>query len=155
MVFEGKVGAGAIISMMPTARTKRIAAVSAAGAVVLASAYYFASGSRSVPSNLAPFVPPVYPGAILNAEKSDVVQGGRQHLRLYTVKGATEDLLGFYRKELTARGLHMVAQGGGPYGGFLQAADDGGNRAVFVEVDAPEDKPGEPAKITMRVIDKK
>jgi hypothetical protein len=140
---------------MPTARLTRIAAVSAAGIAVLASAYYFASGTRGGASKLPPFVPPVYPAAVMTAEQSDDVQGGRQHIRIYTVKAATEDLLGFYRKELTARSLHMAAQGGGPYGGFLQAADDSGNRAVFVEVDAPEDKPGEPAKITVRVIDKK
>jgi len=138
-----------------TLRTKRLAAASAAGIVALASAYYFAFGSRTPSVKLPAFVPPVYPGAVLQAEQSDEVQSGRQHIRIYSVKAGTETLLDFYRKELTARNLHMAAQGGGPYGGFLQAADDTGNRAVFVEVDAPEDKPAEPAKITIRVIDKK
>src|SRR5438105_551180 len=94
---------GVIISMMPADRTKRIAAVSAAGIVVLASAYYFASGSRSATSKLVPFVPPVYTGAVLAGEQSGEVQGGQQRIHIYSVKAATEDVLGFYRKELMAR----------------------------------------------------
>jgi hypothetical protein len=97
----------------------------------------------------------VFGGAALLDQQSNEVQGASQRISIYSATAGTEDLLAFFRKELLARGLRMAAQGGGPYGGFLQAADESGNRTVFVEVDAPEDKPGQPAKITLRVIDKK
>ena len=126
----------------------------AVAAVAIVAAGSWMALQRGGPPKLPLFVPPVYGGANLQSEESNEAQGSAQRIRIYSVKAPTETVLGFYRKELLSRGLKMAAQGGGPYGGFLQAADDSGRRTVFVEVDAPEDKPAEPAKITLRVLDK-
>jgi hypothetical protein len=139
----------------PLPKTRKRPPLLLAGAAILIAAGAWMVLRPSGSASLPPFAPPVYLGAVLESEASPAdIPGASQRVHIYSVKAETEKLMNFYRSELMGRGLKMTAQGGGPYGGFLQASDSSGRRTVFVEVDAPEDKPGEAAKITVRVIDK-
>lgn len=71
----------------------------------------------------------------------------------YTVQAKADEIIAFYRKELMQANLQVMAEGGGTYGGMLRAQAKNKKRAVYVDVDAPEEKPKEIPKIVVTVID--
>jgi hypothetical protein len=110
-----------------------------------------------VPSGPPPALPegfpPVFSGAELKDQRTAPVQGGWQRAFVYTAKAKSEEVIAFYRRALMSAGLLVMAEGGGAYGGMLRAQDQGKKRAVYVDVDAPEDKPAQTPRITVTVVD--
>ena len=98
--------------------------------------------------------PPLYPGATLKDVTTNSGQSGWEHGYLYTgITAKAADIVSFYRKELPKFDMRVVAEGAGPYGAMLRAQSSDKKRLVMVDVDAPEDKPKEPAKITINILD--
>jgi hypothetical protein len=102
---------------------------------------------------LPPGFPPTFPGSSGEGSRSKAVEGGWTRVFDYTAKGKAEDIISFYRKALTDAGLLVMAEGGGPYGGMLRAQAKDTKRSVSVDVEAPEDKPGQSPKITVSIVD--
>ena len=138
-----------------TRRSRRRAAIFIAVVIVLVAGYRLVT-QRSAPAGapLPANFPPVYPGATSDGTGSDQVADSLRRAFRYTSKAKADELVSFYREQLPKFGLKIVAQGGGPYGGVVQAVDASGKRAVTVEIDAPEGSP-EPARIRVSVMDSK
>ena len=102
---------------------------------------------------LPPGFPPTFPGSSLQGNHTNPMEGGWTRAFDYTVKAKADDIIAFYRKALTDAGLQVMAEGGGPYGGMLRAQAKDKKQAVYVDVEAPEDKPDQVPKITVTVVD--
>ena len=102
---------------------------------------------------LAPGFPPTFPDATISSNKTDAVPGGWQRVFTYSAKGKAADIISFYRKELLAAGLQMMAEGGGTYGAMLRAQDKSGKRTMSVDVDAPEDAPKQAPTVKVVIFD--
>ena len=132
---------------------KRTAMMIGAGVLLAASVFFLTRGRDGTPPALAPGFPPVFPGASLEGNRSAAVKGGWQRAFLYTAPGKAEAIIAFYRRALVGAGLLVMAEGGGTYGGMLRAQDKSAKRLIYVDVDAPEEAPNQPPKVTVTIVD--